>query len=535
LDGHVIDEPALIAAQSPAASASPWETLLRERAASSPFGPSFLDHRSNQLSYQDLLVLFENLRQTLTSHGIGAGETPDLICVALPEAALSAVTMLVVADSAVCVPMNPNLAAPEYRRIFRLLSPRAVILQERLSGRIRDVCAEERLPVVDLRSRNLVDAQLVLSGPGESRKILADPPVIRRGLMLSTSGSTAIPKMVQLTHDNILAAASATVQAYELGPADRRLITMPLFHTQGLIGAVCATLLSRSSCTVLPYFDAEVVLGHLADDPITWYSGSSAMLTMLVEAAPRNYRRNPALRFVRAGGGPISEGLVDKVESLFRVPVVTSYGMTEANQIASSPLPPRKRRPGSVGIATGSVVAVEDNGRADRSPGVEGELLIKGPNLMPGYWADPEPERTFLDGWFRTGDLGRIDEQGYIWITGRLKDVINRGGEKISPAEIDATLLSHPDVVDCATFGVDDPVLGEDVYAAVVQREPGDVSPEQLRNHVRGLLTPSKVPRHVFVVEQIPRAPGGKLRRADVLAMCAHDIASLQSASPRSN
>jgi acyl-CoA synthetase (AMP-forming)/AMP-acid ligase II len=274
-----------------------------------------------------------------------------------------------------------------------------------------------------------------------------------------------------------------------------------------------------------------MVLGQLAAAPVTWYSGSSAMLSMLVEAAPRDYVPNVALRFVRAGGGPISEGLVSKVESLFRVPVVTSYGMTEAGQIASSPLPPGRRRPGSVGIATGSTVAVEDNGRPNLTPGVEGELLIKGPNVMQGYWADPDPDKTFRDGWFRTGDLGRVDDQGYIWITGRLKDVINRGGEKISPAEIDATLLLHSNVLDCATFSVDHPVLAEDIYAAVVLREPEDGSPEALKTHVRGLLTPTKVPRHVFVVEQIPRGPGGKLRRADVLAMCARDIALLRPPS----
>jgi acyl-CoA synthetase (AMP-forming)/AMP-acid ligase II len=267
-----------------------------------------------------------------------------------------------------------------------------------------------------------------------------------------------------------------------------------------------------------------MVLAHLAGARVSWYSGSSAMLSALLASAPEDMVPGPALRFLRAGSGPIAENLVERLERRFGVPVVTSYGMTEAHQIASSPLPPGRRRPGSVGVATGSDVAVERDGRVERAPGVEGELLISGPNVMTGYWADQDPGATFVDGWLRTGDLGHVDAAGYVWITGRLKDIINRGGEKISPSEVDATLLGHPDVVDCATFGAPDALLGEDVHAAVVLRAGHTTTPEEIRGYARGRLTPSKVPKRVLVVDALPRTPQGKLRRADVASLCADQL-----------
>jgi oxalate---CoA ligase len=322
---------------------------------------------------------------------------------------------------------------------------------------------------------------------------------------------------------NIIAAASATVTAYDLGPSDCRLSAMPLFHVQGLVGSVVAALISKSSCLILPYFDPELVLEKLCRERVTWYSGSSAMLSALVAIADDDLLPNPALRFIRAGSGPISEKLIEELERRFRVPVVTSYGMTEAHQIASSPLPPGIRRLGSVGVATGSMVAVDSSGKPDLLPGVDGELVISGPNVMAGYWGDTDRDSTFVDGWFRTGDLGYIDEDGYIWITGRIKDVINRGGEKISPAEVDKVLLRHPDILDCAAFAAKDALLGEEVNAAVVLRDSCSAGSAEIRSYARKFLAMSKTPTKIFVVDRIPRTPEGKLRRAEVAELCADE------------
>ncbi|TDV43068.1 AMP-binding protein [Actinophytocola oryzae] len=481
--------------------------------------PALMDHRGETVTYGQVGELIGALRDSLVRLGVRPSE---VVCVALPDAPVSAVAMLAVTDVAVCLPLNPTLAPAEYRRLFRLLTPRAVVLQRRLSGRLRAVCAELSLPVFDL-----VPARGELTGAALGEGGRTSPvPAVDRGLMLATSGSTDRPKIVQLSRDNIVAAARATATAYGLGPADCRLSAMPLFHVQGLVGAVVAALVSGSSCLVLPHFDPDLVLAHLAGPRVTWYSGSSAMLAALLASAPDDLVPGPALRFIRAGSGPAAEDLLARVERSFDVPVVTSYGMTEAHQIASSPLPPGRRRPGSVGVATGSQVAVERSGRPVREPDVEGELLIAGPNVMTGYWADPDPDATFVDGWLRTGDLGRVDADGYVWITGRIKDIINRGGEKISPAEVDSVLLGHPDVVDCATFAAPDALLGEDVHTAVVLRDGHATTPDEVRGYARDRLTPSKVPKRVLVVDALPRSPQGKLRRADVAALCADQLAA---------
>lgn len=498
-------------------STTKWTDLAGTSAGKPRDRPALMDHRGETVTYGQLDELVSALRDSLVRKGVRPSE---VICVALPDAPMSAVAMLAVTDVAICLPLNPTLAPAEYRRLFQLLTPRAVVLQHRLSGRLRTVCAELSLPVFDL-----VPTQAQLTGAALADGGKPSPaPAVDRGLMLATSGSTDRPKIVQLSRDNIIAAARASAMAYRLGPTDCRLSAMPLFHVQGLVGAVVTALVSGSSCLVLPHFDPDMVLAHLVGPRVTWYSGSSAMLAALLASAPDDMVASSALRFIRAGSGPIAELLLEQLERRFGVPVVTSYGMTEAHQIASSPLPPGRRRPGSVGVATGSDIAVERFGRPEREPGVEGELLIAGPNVMTGYWADPNPDATFVEGWLRTGDLGYVDADGYVWITGRIKDIINRGGEKISPAEVDTVLLGHPDVVDCATFAAPDALLGEDVHTAVVLRDGHATTPDEIRGYARGRLTPGKVPKRVLVVDALPRSPQGKLRRADVAALCADQL-----------
>jgi acyl-CoA synthetase (AMP-forming)/AMP-acid ligase II len=338
-------------------------------------------------------------------------------------------------------------------------------------------------------------------------------------LVLHTSGSTGRPKRVPLQHRNLVRSALNIAGAYQLSPGDVSLCLMPLFHVHGLVASVLATLLTGGAVVVRSRFNALSFWRTVRDNRVTWYSAVPTIHQLLVA---RIGSERPAgaenLRFIRSCSAALPIEMAQKMESAFGAPVLEAYGMTEAShQMASNPLPPSARKFGTVGTATGiEIGAMSDTGEL-LPAGSQGEVVIRGASVIQAYENNPEANaKSFVNGWFRTGDQGALDAAGYLTLTGRLKEMINRGGEKIAPREIDEVLLAHPCVAEAVAFGMPHATWGEEVAAAVVTRKP--VAEADLISHCRDRLADFKVPRKLFVVDAIPRTATGKVQRLNVAA-----------------
>jgi acyl-CoA synthetase (AMP-forming)/AMP-acid ligase II len=337
-------------------------------------------------------------------------------------------------------------------------------------------------------------------------------------MILHTSGTTSRPKRVPIRHRNLAASAANIIATYGLSPADTALCVMPLFHIHGIVASMLSTLASGGTLICPDGFNALEFWRWVEAYHPTWYSAVPTMHQLLLARADRNMdviRAHP-FRFIRSSSAPLPPVVLERLEATFGAPVLEAYGMTEAShQMASNPLPPKLHKPGTVGYGVGVEVAIMDEAGRLLPPGQRGEVVIRGPNVIDGYENNPEANATaFVQGWFRTGDQGAIDEQGYLALTGRLKELINRGGEKISPLEIDDVLLRHPAVAEALAFAVPHKTLGEDIHAAVVLKAPASES--ELREHCAARLAEFKVPRVFHILEEIPRGATGKPQRINL-------------------
>jgi acyl-CoA synthetase (AMP-forming)/AMP-acid ligase II len=334
-------------------------------------------------------------------------------------------------------------------------------------------------------------------------------------MILHTSGTTSRPKRVPIRHRNLATSAHNIGRTYGLGPTDRTLCVMPLFHIHGIVASLLSTLASGGTVICPPGFDGLKFWGWVEQFKPSWYSAVPTMHQLLLARAERNaalIAANP-FRFIRSSSAPLPPVVMERLEAAFNAPVLESYGMTEAShQMASNPLPPARRKPGSVGLGVGVDVAIMDESGALLPQGQKGEVVVRGANLVDGYENNPEANAAaFTNGWFRTGEQGYLDEDGYLCLTGRIKELINRGGEKISPLEIDDALLRHPAVAEALAFAVPHPTLGEEVHAAVVLRS--QVGERELREHCAQTLAEFKVPRRIHLLDALPRGATGKLQR----------------------
>lgn len=292
---------------------------------------------------------------------------------------------------------------------------------------------------------------------------------------------------------------------------------MPLFHIHGLIASLLAPLSAGASVICSPGFDALKFFSWLREYRPNWYSAVPTMHQTILSRAQKNRDviDSVPLRFIRSSSSSIPPQVIAEMEETFGCPLIESYGMTEAShQMASNPLPPLKRKPGTVGCAAGPEIAIMNNEGALLSPGEEGEIVIRGVNVTAGYENNPKAnQEAFTNGWFRTGDQGVLDDEGYLRLTGRLKEIINRGGEKVSPKEVDEILMDHPSIAQVVTFGIPHGKLGEEVGAAVVLREGQSVTEEDIRRFAKTRLADFKVPKTVLILDEIPKGATGKLQR----------------------
>ena len=433
-----------------------------------------------------------------------------------------ATAFLGVAAAATIAPLNPAYRAEDYAFYLDDLQARALIVAHGVASPAPDVARERGIPVIDLVAENRAGEFTLEGGDGDARAI--DDPFAGAddvALVLHTSGTTSRPKQVPLTHANLCASMRHIGAALALGPTDRCLNVMPLFHIHGLVAALSSSLAAGGSvvCTgglALPEF-----FDWLEAFRPTWYTAVPTMHHAVLNAArARDIMNATSLRFIRSSSSALPRTVLTGLEETFGVPVIEAYGMTEAaHQMASNPLPPRARKPGSVGVAAGPAVAIMNDAGELVAPGVIGEVVIRGPNVTAGYVNNPTANAAaFTNGWFRTGDQGSIDADGYLTLTGRLKELINRGGEKIAPVEVDEALLDHPAVAQALTFAMPHPTLGEEVAAAVVLRPGTAASERQLREFAATRLPYFKVPRRIVIVDAIPKGPTGKPQRIGLAA-----------------
>jgi len=459
------------------------------------------------------------LRTVAALNGMGIGRN-DRVAMVLPNGPEMASAFVTVACGATTAPLNPAYRTEEFEFYLADLNAKCLLIQQGMESPARAVAAARGIPVVELLPTGgaagdffLRPQQPLAGAPAQSGEAEAQDVA----LVLHTSGTTSRPKIVPLRQINVTASAYHIVANLRLTPDDVCLNIMPLFHIHGLIAAVLSSLAAGASVSCSPGFNAFRFFAWFDEVRPTWFSAVPTMHQALLGLAARNKEiiGRGRLRFVRSSSASLPPQVMAALEEKFGVPVLESYGMTEAaHQMASSPLPPQPRYAGSVGIAAGPEIAVMDEAGHLLPPGGLGEVVIRGRNVTAGYENNPDANaRAFSGGWFRTGDQGTLDEDGYLRLTGRLKEIINRGGEKVSPLEVDAVLMDHPAVAQVVTFAMPHAKLGEEVAAAVVLRDGATPDEHALRDFCGARLAPFKVPRKIIFLSEIPKGATGKLQR----------------------
>jgi len=465
------------------------------------------------VSYKALAEQVERLSGQFRSAGLKPG---DCVAIVLPNSLEFLVVFLALTHARlVAAPLNPADKPAEIRFFIEDAQAQAVVAQG-VNAAVRVATADLGLPIWQPRVDSLGVVELP-ELPRASRTSNDAPNPDDVALFAYTSGTTGRPKCVPLSHANVLWSAHNIAAHYDLTSADCSLVVLPMFHGHGLIGATLSTLASGGSVIVPPRFSASEFWKLFREHHATWYSAVPTIHQVLLERADRDGAPHSGARFIRSCSAPLAPTILTRLENRFGAPVLEAYGMTEAaHQVASNPIPPLPHKPGTVGLSA-EISIIDGNGR-QLAANTPGEVVVRGPNVMRGYRNNPEANAAaFIDGWFRTGDIGAIDNDGYLALTGRIKDLINRGGEKISPAEVEDVLLEHPAVAEASVFGVPDPKYGEEVSAAVVLR--GAATAQELQTYCRTRLADFEVPKLIHLVSAIPKNAMGKVQRRDLTAL----------------
>jgi len=503
-------------------------TLKDLLATGADAAPAISAPSRSPLSFGALRQLIADTITRLNGLGIGRNDRVAIVLANGPE---MATCFMACASGVTSAPLNPAYRADEFEFYLSDLNAKALIVEQASSSPAIDVAQKLGVRLIDLVVPADAPAGLFTL---QLRDTVATAPAAQGGyaqpddvsMVLHTSGTTSRPKIVPLSQANLAASATNIRNTLKFTAADCGLNIMPLFHIHGLIAGVLAPLAAGSQVFCTPGFNALKFFAWMDEAHPTWYTAVPTMHQAIVSRAPKNTEiiaRNP-LRFLRSSSSSMPPQVIKELEDIFHAPLIESYGMTEAtHQMASNPLPPAVRKPGTVGVAAGPEVAImaADGTLLPRGTGVEntGEIVIRGANVTAGYESNPKAnEEGFRNGWFRTGDQGVMDADGYISITGRLKEIINRGGEKVSPREVDEILMDHPAVAQVVCFGMPHPKLGEEVAAAVVLREGQAATERELQAFVSTRAAEYKVPKKILILDEIPKGATGKLQRIGLAA-----------------
>lgn len=468
------------------------------------------------LTYGAFRGLVDRTIATLNSQGIGRG---DRVAIVLPNGPEMATAFVAIATAATAAPLNPGYRADEFEFYMTDVGAKALVVEEGSTSPAIAAAAKSGIGIITLRPDPAAGAGAFTLSSDRTAAAAGNGGAAENddtALILHTSGTTSRPKIVPLSHKNVFASAGNIAKSLALTERDRALNIMPLFHIHGLIAGVLAPLSRAGSIFCTPGFNALKFFAAMDEAAPTWYTAVPTMHQAIVARAPNNRGiiERHKLRFIRSSSSALPPQVITELEAVFGTHVTEAYGMTEAaHQMASNPLG-AGRRPGTVGRAAGPDVAIMDTDGRILDTGETGEIVIRGENVTSGYENNDKANgEAFTHGWFRTGDQGTIDGDGYISITGRLKEIINRGGEKVSPREVDEVLMDHPAVAQAVTFALPHDKLGEDVAAAVVLRDGKAATERELRDFAATRLANFKVPRKILLLAEIPKGATGKLQR----------------------
>jgi oxalate---CoA ligase len=478
------------------------------------------------LRFAELPSRLEDIRAALHRFGIGRG---DRVVVALPRGPDMAVCYLGVAACATFVPLNPEYTEDEFRHCLGRLHPKVVLVGKGHGEAIRSAASKLGIATVDLIPVDSAPAgTFILEGSGTAAA--REPEWASAediALILLTSGTTSAQKLVPMKHRHVLAYARGMEKALGLGSADRCLHVVPMFHGHGLKSSLLSPLVLGGGVICPATVDVASIFAAMKALRPTWYSANHTIQHAIADAIDRDRdaAKGANLRFIIAGAGRIDPKAIGCLEEAFGAPVVESYSMSETGNLTSSPLPPRIRKRGTVGVAMFNEVRIIDGAGAFLGPHQQGEVVARGPGVFDGYLDDAAANaEAFVDGWFRTGDLGRFDDDGYLTLAGRLKEMINRGGEKIAPLEVENVLAEYPAVGRVCVFGIPHPTLGEEVVASVIPAETGQASEGEIIAFARGRLAAFKVPRRIFFTIAFPTGATGKVDRRALARICAGSL-----------
>ncbi len=484
---------------------------LAHWARTAPHESALLAPGQEPLTYGVLLPLVRQGRRELLDAGLRAEEAAGVLMV--PTLG-SVATFLAVAGTSACVPLDPALTVDEYVNYLKRVRLSTLVMPENAPSSA--LAAAHQLGLLALRTS--------LSGTGGDYRLEVETLLPRAShdtgrearypLILLTSSTTGDSKAVPVSSGNLTARCAADGRSLLLTPRDRLLNLMPLFHTFGL-DRLMAQLHFGGSVICVPGFDPVLFSSWWNQWRPSWVTAGVPVLHALASAGPparESFAAAPP-RFILAGAATPEPRLCEAVSQIVRAPVVVGYGSSETGPITRTPI--GRAKPLSVGITFGPEIALGDPSGGRVPANRQGEVLLRGPGIFSGY-LDDEAANThaFRDGWYRTGDLGHLDEDGFLFLTGRLKEIISRGSEKIRPVEVDSALASHPAVHDVASFGVPHQTLGEDVAAAVVIREGAKLTEAELRRYAATRLAAFKIPRSIVFLDSIPRTASGKPKRA---------------------
>jgi acyl-CoA synthetase (AMP-forming)/AMP-acid ligase II len=467
------------------------------------------------ISYESLRRQVKTMAEALAGIGIKRGER---VANVLPNGLPTIIAFLAGGEAGTAAPLNPAYRFEEFTFYLEDTSAKVLLVPPEGAEEAKRAARHLNIPIFAVQMDDAGNVTI----EGAPKGVAYTPPGPEDvALVLHTSGSTGRPKRVPLKQKNLAVSCKNVAATYGLTAKDVSLCVMPLFHIHGLVASTLSTFLTGGTVVVPSKFNPMSFWRTVRDYGVTWYSCVPTIHQLSVARLNAKPEGIEKLRFVRSCSSALSAELMEKIETVVQVPVLQAYGMTEAShQMCSNPLPPHPRKTTSVGPGTGVKVGIMDDSGNILPSGELGEVVIQGPNVIEGYENNPEANaKSFTNGWFRTGDQGMIDADGYLHLTARIKELINRGGEKIAPLEIDAVMMTHPCVQEAVAFGMPHPTWGEEVAVAVVLKEP---SPEAaLIEHCKQHLADFKVPKKVHIVEQIPRTATGKIQRRAVAAAFA--------------